>query len=101
MAPERLSTTLQLPVLPDALRASRGRQSRPESGRRTPPEGQWLYRDRALETGTAAATTGRGRQTISTVPSLREIRTARLLTIREFARLASVAPSTIHLAEAG
>jgi transcriptional regulator with XRE-family HTH domain len=35
------------------------------------------------------------------VTPLREIRAARLLSIRELAQLASVAPSTIYLAEAG
>ena len=33
--------------------------------------------------------------------SLRALRAARLLTIRELARLAGVAPSTIYLTEAG
>jgi transcriptional regulator with XRE-family HTH domain len=35
------------------------------------------------------------------MPSLRQVRTQRLLTIRELARRAEVAPSTIYLIEAG
>ncbi len=35
------------------------------------------------------------------MPSLRELRTAQLLTIRELAARAQVAPSTIYLIEAG
>ena len=35
------------------------------------------------------------------MPSLRQIRVARLLTIRELAQRAGVAPSTVYLLEAG
>ena len=42
-----------------------------------------------------------GRDVAAAMPSLRELRAARLLSIRELAHRAQVAPSTIYLIEAG
>ena len=57
-----------------------------------------------LESSTFAtrplAALGRGDHS-SSMPSLREVRAARLLSMRELAALAQVAPSTIYLIEKG